>query len=135
LPSWDSEVDASAIGVEARNGVVTLTGYVDDYRGKLTAERTAQRVQGVRAVANDIEVRPKLERTDVDIAKDAARAMRLRGTVPRGVQAIVRSGCVTLTGEVNSVFQKRDAENAVRHVEGARGVLNNIRIAPRQART
>ena len=75
---WDPEVDASAIGVAARDGIVTLTGYVDNYAGKLAAERTARRVQDVRAVASDIEVRLKLQPTDVDIAKDAVHALRLR---------------------------------------------------------
>ena len=131
---WDPEVDATAIGVAARDGVVTLTGYVDTYSGKLAAERTAQRVQGVRAVASDIEVRLRLNRTDVDIAKDAAHALRLRSTVPGGVHAIVHKGYVILTGEVTWLFQKLDAENAVRRVEGARGVVNQIRIAPRAGR-
>jgi osmotically-inducible protein OsmY len=131
---WDPEVDASAIGVAARDGVVTLTGYVDTYPGKLAAERTAQRVQGVRAVGSDIEVRLKPKRTDVDIAKDASRALRLLNMVPGGVQAIVHDGYVTLTGEVEWLFQKLDAENAARHVEGVHGVLNHIQIAPRAAR-
>ena len=131
---WDPEIDASAIGVAARDGVVTLTGYVDTYSGKLAAERTAQRVQGVRAVASDIEVRLKLQPTDVDIAKDAVHALRLRSTVPGGVHAIVHNGYVTLTGEVTWLFQKLDAERAIRDVEGVRGVLNHIRVAPRTAR-
>ena len=68
---WDPEVDASAIGVAARGGTVTLTGYTDSYSGKLAAERAAKRVHGVRGVANDVEVRLKLERTDADIAQVA----------------------------------------------------------------
>jgi osmotically-inducible protein OsmY len=72
---WDPEVDAGAIGVAAKNGAVTLTGYIDSYSGKLAAERAAKRVRGVRAVANDIEVRLKLERTDADIAADIVRAL------------------------------------------------------------
>ena len=63
---WDPEVDASALGVAAKNRVVTLTGYINSYAGKLAAERAAKRVHGVRAVANDIAVRPKLGRTDAD---------------------------------------------------------------------
>jgi osmotically-inducible protein OsmY len=70
---WDPQVDASAIGVAAKDGTVTLTGYVDTYAGKLAAERAAKRVRGVRAVANEIEVRLKLDRTDADIARDVAR--------------------------------------------------------------
>jgi osmotically-inducible protein OsmY len=127
---WNPKVDASAVGVAAKDGTVTLTGYIDSYSGKLAAERAAKGVHGVRAVANDIEVRLKLDRTDADIAQDAARALQLRSTIPDGVQAVVHSGHVTLTGKVNWLFQKEDAEKAVRHVRGVRNVLNHIAVVP-----
>ena len=129
---WDPEVDASAVGVAAKNGTVTLTGFVDSYSGKLAAERAAKRVHGVRAVANDVEVRLRLERTDPDIAQDAARALELRSTIP-DVQAVVHNGQVTLTGKVDWLFQKQSAEDAVRHIRGVRSVLNHISVAPRAA--
>ena len=97
---WDAAVDASAIGVAAKDRTVTLTGYVDTYLCKLSAERAAKRVRGVRAVANDIQVRLRLARTDEDIALDAARALALRVTIPKTVQATVHQGHVTLTGRV-----------------------------------
>ena len=127
---WDPEVDASAIGVAAKDRAVTLTGYVDTYAGKLAAERAAKRVRGVRAVANDIEVRPKLDRTDADIAADAVRSLELRSTVPENVQAAVHHGHVTLTGKAMWEFQRRDAEKAVRHIRGVRDVINRIELAP-----
>jgi osmotically-inducible protein OsmY len=127
---WDPEVDASAIGVAARNGTVTLTGFIDTYAGKLAAERAAKRVHGVRAVANDIGVRLRLERTDADIAQDATLALQLRSTIPQGVQAVVHNGSVTLTGKVDWLYQKQDAEKAVRHLRGVRTVLNHISVAP-----
>ena len=127
---WDPEVDASAVGVAARKGTVTLTGYIDTYSGKLAAERAAKRVRGVRAVANDIEVRLKLARVDSDIAADVARALELRSTIPAGVQAAVHNGHLTLTGQVNWFFQKRDAEKAVRHIRGVQDVTNYIDVAP-----
>jgi osmotically-inducible protein OsmY len=128
---WDPEVDAGAIGVAAKNGAVTLTGYIDSYSGKLAAERAAKRVRGVRAVANDIEVRLKLDRTDADIAADIVRALELRSTMPATIQAAVHMGHVTLTGQVEWQFQSRDAEKAVRHIRGVRSVINRIKIAPR----
>jgi osmotically-inducible protein OsmY len=128
---WDPEVDATAVGVAARNGAVTLTGYTGTYFSKLAAERAAKRVRGVRAVANDIEVRLKLERVDADVAADVVRALELHSTIPDTVQAAVHRGYVTLTGPVNWMYQKRDAEKAVRHVRGVREVLNHIVIAPR----
>jgi osmotically-inducible protein OsmY len=130
---WDPQVDASAVGVAAAGGTVTLTGFIDTYAGKLAAERAAKRVCGVRAVANDIAVRLKLERTDPDIAKDAARALELRSSVPDSVQAVVHNGHVTLTGTVHWLFQKSDAEKAVRHIRSVRGVANHIEVAPRAA--
>jgi osmotically-inducible protein OsmY len=127
--AWDPEVDASAIGVTARNGVVTLTGYVDTYAGKLAAERAAKRVRGVRGVANDVEVRLKVGRTDADIAADAVRALELRATIPATVQAVVHQGRLTLTGKVGWLYQAREAERAVRHIKGVRGVFNHIELA------
>ena len=127
---WDPEVDASAIGVTAHQGAVTLTGYIDTYAGKLAAERAAKQVRGVRTVANDIEVRLKLPRTDPDVAGDIARALALRSTIPSSVQAVVHNGHVTLTGQVDWLFQKREAEKAVRHVHGVRGIMNHMTIAP-----
>jgi osmotically-inducible protein OsmY len=127
---WDPEVDVSAIGVAAKDRAVTLTGYIDTYVGKLAAERAAKRVRGVRAVANDIEVRPKLDRTDADIAADAVRSFELRSTVPENVQAVVHHGHVTLTGKAMWEFQRRDAEKAVRHIRGVRGVVNRVELAP-----
>ena len=127
---WDPAVDASAVGVAAKDGAVTLTGFIDTYAGKLAAERAAKRVHGVRAVANDIEVRLRLERTDADIAADVVTALQLRSTVPRQVQAAVHRGSVTLTGTVDWLLQKRDAEKAVRHVRGVRNVMNHITVTP-----
>ena len=128
---WDPEFDASDIGVTARDGAVTLTGFIDSYSGKLAAERCAKRVRGVRAVANDIAVRRRLGRTDQDIAGDAAFALNLRATVPRTVKATVHQGHITLTGPVDWMFQKQQAENMVRHIPGVVGVVNRIEVMPR----
>lgn len=127
---WDPEVDNTAVGVAAKDGVVTLSGFIDTYSGKLAAERAAKRVRAVRAVANDIDVRPRVGRTDADIAADAARALELRSTAPAGVQAVVHDGHVTLTGRAGWVAQKRSAEKAVRHVPGVKGVFNHIVVRP-----
>jgi osmotically-inducible protein OsmY len=126
---WDPEVDAGGIGVAARAGVVTLTGYIDTYSGKLAAERAVKRVRGVRGVANDLDVRLKIGRTDADIATDAVRALELRATVPDTVQAVVHDGRVTLTGRVGWLYQAWDAENAVHTIKGVRGVFNHIEVA------
>jgi osmotically-inducible protein OsmY len=126
---WDPEVDAAGVGVTARNGAVTLTGSIDTYAGKLAAERAAKRVRGVRAVANDLEVRLKLGRSDADIARDAVRALELHGSVPATIQAVVHDAHITLTGRAAWHYQARDAEKAVRHIRGVRGVFNHIEVA------
>lgn len=130
---WDPEVDASAIGVSAKNGVVTLTGFIDTYAGKLAAERVAKRVRGVRAVANDITVRLTVERTDADIAADAAAALKLQTTCADKVQIAVHHGHIGLTGTVEWFTQKQAAAAAVRYVPGVRGVANYIDVAPKPA--
>ncbi len=130
---WDPEVDASSIGVMAANGTVTLSGFSDTYSGKLAAERAAKRVRGVRAVANDVEVRLRLDRADADIAWDAARALQLRHVIPETVQAVVHRGHLTLTGKVEWLYQKDIAEESVRHIRGIRSVVNHITAAPSAA--
>ncbi len=117
---WDPAVEASGIGVAARSGAVTLTGSIDTYAGKLAAERAAKRVHGVRAVANDLEVRLVAGRTDADIAADAATMLKLHHEVPDSVQAAVHHGHVTLTGTTDWHYQRMQAEKAVRYIRGVR---------------
>ncbi len=126
---WDSRFDAAAIGVSARNGAVTLTGSIDSYADKLAAERAAKRVRGVRAVANDIQVTRRHERSDTDMANDIAQGFALRSKAMPDVQAVVHDGHVTLTGCVKTLFLRMAAEHAVRHVPGVKGVVNRITVA------
>jgi len=128
---WDPEVDDRDVGVSASDGVVTLTGFVDTCVAKLAAERIAKRIRGVRAVANDLVVRVSVDRTDADIAADAARALRLRAGIPEQVQPVVHNGYVTLTGPVECTLRKEQAAETVRHIAGVRGVLNHIDVSPR----
>jgi osmotically-inducible protein OsmY len=129
---WEPSVDAAHIGVAATQpGVVTLTGTVATYAEKTTAERAAKRVAGVRAVANDIEVRPlgSMKRTDTDLAQAVLRALEWDIAVPdEKIKARVDNGWVTLEGEVALQFHRAAAENAVRRLAGVRGVTNQIRL-------
>jgi osmotically-inducible protein OsmY len=129
---WDPEIDAGGIGVTASKGAVTLTGTIGTYAGKLAAERAAKRVRGVRAVANDLEVRLLLDRTDADIAADVTRSLEMCGGIPSTVQGVVHHGRVTLTGQVNWLYQKRAAAKALQHIRGVRAVVNYIAVAPRE---
>jgi len=125
---WDPDVDASAIGVAAHEGAVTLTGFIDSYAGKLAAERAAKQVRGVRAVANDVQVRLKLARTDEDIARDAARVLFLNTSLPDSVQATVRQGHVTLTGRVPWIYHRNIAALAIHRIAGVVGIVNRIDV-------
>jgi len=130
---WDPSIDASDVAVTARDGSVTLTGVVATYAGKLAAERAAKRVGGVRAVANELEVRLAVGRTDVDIAADAAAILRMHHEIPDSVQAVVHHGHLTLTGIVDWHYQRLQAEKAVRYIRGVRHVLDHIEVRPRAA--
>ena len=125
----DPEIRAHDIAVVASDGVITLTGFVDGYAEKLAAEQTVKRVRGVRAVANDIEVKVRDERTDPEIARDAVHALQSHTNVPNRVTVTVRSGLVTLDGTVEWMYQKVAAESAVRYLKGVRSVSNLIRIS------
>lgn len=127
---WDPEVDASLIGVSAKDGIVALTGYVGTYAEKLAAERMARRVAGVKAVVDDIEVRLAHERIDPEIARDAIEALKAHVTVPPTVTVTVRNGYVSLAGTVEWMYQKVAAERAVRPLRGVRGVFSHITINP-----
>ena len=130
---WDPGIDSERVGISVNDGVVTLTGYVPSYVQKWEAEKAAERVAGVRAVADELEVSltSSSQRNDVDIARAAASALKWNVSVPDNVKAIVDGGWVTLKGEVEWGFQKDAAESAVRPLEGVMGVINEIAVKPR----
>jgi osmotically-inducible protein OsmY len=128
---WEPRVSPNEIGVAVKDGVVTLTGVVDSYSKRWAAEDAAHRVRGVKAVANDIEVRLSAanERTDADIAAAAVRALEWDAFVPlNSVSVTVSKGWVTLQGEVSWQYQKNDAERVVRRLTGVKGVSNLITV-------
>jgi osmotically-inducible protein OsmY len=131
--NWDARVQPNEIGVAVKDGIVTLTGWVDSFTKKWAAEEAALRVPGAKAVANDIEVRLPFEseRTDADIAAAARRALEWDAAIPSdAVKVTVSKGWVTLEGEVDWEYQKEDAERVVRRLTGVRGVTNLITVKP-----
>jgi osmotically-inducible protein OsmY len=131
---WDARVMPNEIGVMVKDGVVTLTGWVDSYTKRWAAEEAAHRVRGVKAVANDIEIRlpSAAERSDADIAAAAVRALEWDAFVPIDkIDVTVSKGWVTLKGEVEWQYQKQDAERAVRRLAGVKGVSNLLLVRPR----
>ena len=132
--SWEPSVDAAHIGVTANAGVVTLTGHVDNYTHKFAAERAVGRVKGVKAVAEEIEVKLpyNVKRGDEDIAAAAIDRLGWNSIVPAGaIQVKVEKGWVTLTGTVGQHFEKEEAEQDIRALSGVVGVSNQISIRPK----
>ena len=130
---WDARVQPNEVGVSVKDGIVTLTGYVDSYTKKWAAEERAHRVAGVKAVANDIQVRlpGSSERTDADLAAAARRALEWNTLVPADrVRITVSSGFVTLEGDVDWQYERDAAERSVRNLVGVKGVSNLIRVKP-----
>jgi len=130
---WDPRVLPNEVGVSVKDGVVTLAGSVDSYVKKWAAEEAAHRVRGVKAVANDLEVKlpSESQRTDTDIAAAVVRALETDAYVAVDkLDVTVTKGWVTLKGNVEWQFQKTDAERAVRRLTGVTGVTNLITVTP-----
>jgi osmotically-inducible protein OsmY len=131
--AWEPSVRSPEIGVAVRDGVVTLTGTVSTYAQKFAAERAVERVTGIRAIAEELEVvsTGEYNKTDSDIARAAANALLWDVEVPTDrVKPIVRSGWVTLEGGVDWFFQKTAAERAIRNLAGVKGIVSRIEIKP-----
>lgn len=131
---WDPRVNEAEIGVAAKDGVVTLTGSVPTFAQKYAAEKDVERVTGVRAIADDLHVRPSgtFLRNDTDIAHSAVNALAWDIEVPADkITTKVESGWITLMGEVDWNYQKTAAERAVRYLGGVRGISNLIEVKPK----
>ncbi len=131
--AWEPSIVAAHIGVAARDGVVTLSGHVDSFVQKHAAEDAARRVNGVRGVAEELDVRLAFDmcRGDDDIAAAAMNRLAWDAALPRNaIRAKVEQGWVVLTGQVPWNFQKQAAAAAVRQLAGVVGISNDIAISP-----
>lgn len=131
---WDPQIDSKDVALQVKNGLVTLAGFTKSFTDKYSAERIAKRVVGVKAIANDIEVRlpGDLNRSDPDIARDALAA--LKRNLPYSsdaVKPVVRDGWIVLEGELEWDHQRRTAESAVHNIPGVKGVSNSLQIKPK----
>jgi osmotically-inducible protein OsmY len=130
--AWESGVSAPGIGVNADDGIVTLTGSVENLPAKCRAELAALRVSDVRAVVNELEVKLSTDsrRLDEDIARAASFALEWNIVLPKNLQVLVEDGWVTLTGKVNWQNQKHVARDTVARLTGVKGIINNIIVRP-----
>jgi osmotically-inducible protein OsmY len=131
---WDPDLDAEDIAISVKDGVVILAGFTHSYADRLEAESAAKRVSGVKAVANDIEVRlPSIDqRPDPDIARDAVTALKAELPLSHEkIKVTVKDGWITLEGGVEWQYQKSAAEHAVRKTRGVKGVTNVMTLKPK----
>lgn len=131
---WQPSINASNIGVAVKDGIVTLSGRVDSYYQKLTAENAIKKVTGVRAIAEDIQVgvSPIFQKTDAEIAESVLNALKWHSAVPEDkIKVKVDDGFVTMEGEVEWEYQRESAKNAVSNLLGVKNVTNNIVLKPR----
>lgn len=130
---WDPSIRASQVGVAVQNGVVTLTGHLETFAEKHAVERAVQRVQGVKALAVELDVKlsPDHRRSDSEIAQAAGAALRWHALVPpERVRVKVEKGWVWLDGELDWEFQRQAAQKAMRTLTGVVGVSNGITLKP-----
>jgi osmotically-inducible protein OsmY len=131
---WDPSIKANNVGVAVKEGIVTLTGHLETYAEKYATERAVQRVEGVKSVAVELDVKldPAHKRTDADIAAAAESAMKWHSLVPTDrIKVRVEKGWVTLSGEVEWDYQRQQAVKAVRPLTGVVGVVDNITLKPK----
>ena len=130
---WEPSVTAPSIGVEVKDGIVTLAGEVSSYAEKLSAESATQRVCGVKALATELKVKlsGSGKRSDADIAKSAESVLAWTTWVPdNAIKVLVENGWVTLSGNVDWQYQKQSATDSVRFLSGVTGVCDQIAIKP-----
>jgi osmotically-inducible protein OsmY len=131
---WEPSVNAAQIGVEVKDGIVTLAGHVSSYAEKFDAERAAQRVAGVKALAIEMDVTlpGASKRNDADIARSAENVVEWLTYLPEdSVKVKVEGGWITLSGEVDWEYQRQTALSAVRYLMGVTGVSNLIAVKPK----
>ena len=132
--NWEPILNAEQIGVSVKDGIVTLTGIVDSYTQKITAERAAKKVTGVKAVAEDIQVGPSsvYNRKDSEIAEAILSALKWHAAVMEGqIKIKVEKGVVTLDGKVEWDYQRSAAKSAIENLTGIKMIYNLISVKPR----
>lgn len=135
--SWDPAVDSTAIGVAVRDGVVTVSGHLDNYAQKFAVERALQRVHGVKAIALELDVKlsPQHKRSDTEIAEAVEQTLKRTTLSAHRVWFTVESGLVTLHGELDWEYERQSVERAIRPLLGVVGIHNQIALKPQPVPT
>ena len=131
---WEPGLNAAEIEVIVKNGIVTLSGTVDTYSQKITAEDAVKKIAGVKAIAEEIQVRisPSYRKSDSEIAEAVLFALKWNTSIPyEDIKVMVQDGVVSLEGEVEWDLQRITAKNAVKYLAGVRWINNYIVVKPR----
>src|SRR6202161_1507913 len=129
---WDPKITSNDIAVAVKDGVVTLSGFASNFMEKDAAEKAAKRVYGVRAVANDIQIRLSSAPTDPEIAREAVHELENHVLIPADkIKVTVRNGWMTLEGHVDWQYQKNLSESSIKKLKGVIGITNNIQVKPK----
>lgn len=129
--SWEPLLNSAEIGVTAKDGIVSLTGEVDNYAKKVEAEIAAKKVIGVKALVEKIEVKfpNSWSKSDMEVADEVLNALKANWSLPKDkVTVKVENGWVTLEGELPWHYQRQAAKDAVKYLTGVKGVSSNIKI-------
>jgi len=136
---WEASLNgikATEIGVAVKNGIVTLTATLDSYSKKVAAEKAVMKVGGVKAIANEIDVKPLIsfKKSDTEIAEAVVNSIKWSTSIPENkVKVKVENGWVSLDGEVEWEFQKRSAKNVIEDLRGVKGVTNHIKVKAKES--
>lgn len=128
---WDPEIDETDIGVTVKDGSAVLMGTVSSYFQKTAAGRAAKRIRGVRSIADEIEVKLpyQMEGSDEDISQRISDLFEWNAQIPADdIKSVVRSGIVTISGDVDWQYQKNYIQKQVEDIKGVRSVINNINL-------
>lgn len=126
--NWDPSVTSTDVEVSARDGVVTLSGTVPHFIEKMAAEQAAERVGGVKAVADELRVKTIFDKSDEEIAVAALSALKWNYSVPDNVKVAVENGWITINGEAEWDYQRNAAKDSVSQLMGVCGVTNSMTI-------
>jgi len=131
--AWDPAINANAIGVAVKDGIVTVSGHLQTYAEKTAVQKALQRVAGVKAMALEIDVllSASHRRSDTDLAAAAEQVLRDNGKIPADrIRLVVDKGWITLQGELDWDYQRRSIEKALRPLIGVVGITDEISLRP-----
>lgn len=130
---FEPRLHPTDLGIAVDSGVATITGHVASLADKKVVIDIVESVRGVRAIADQIEVRPIGTHitADDEIAKRVINILKWNTRVPdERIKTTVARGWITIRGNVDWRYQSHSAERAVRGLIGVRGVSNQLKVVP-----